>query len=179
MKKKDISSVIWITGLSASGKTTLAELITKDLIRRNLDVIMLDGDDLREILGATNNHTREDRLNLAFVYSRMALSISRQNKIVVVATVALFKEIHKWNRKNINNYFEVFLDVPMKELRARDPKGIYKRYDSGSLDNVAGLDLPIDKPIKPDLSILFDKKDSPEDNAVKVLREFLSKNILD
>ena len=89
MKKKDISSVIWITGLSASGKTTLAELITKDLIERNLEVIMLDGDDLREILGATNKHAREDRLNLAFVYSRMALSISRQNKIVVVATVAL------------------------------------------------------------------------------------------
>ena len=177
MSQNKISSVIWITGLSASGKTTLGELVTDNIRAKGLDVIMLDGDDLREILGATKLYTREDRLNLAFVYSRMALSISRQNKIVVIATVALFKEVHEWNRENIPGYFEVFLDVPIEELKLRDPKGIYKKFDQGIIDNVAGLDLSIDKPTSPDIAISFEKEVSALVNSKKVIDHFFKKEL--
>ena len=175
MNLNNISSVIWITGLSASGKTTLGTLVTENIEAKGLDVIMLDGDDLREILGATKLYTREDRLNLAFVYSRMALSISKQNKIVVIATVALFKEVHKWNRENIPNYFEVFLDVPIEELKLRDPKGIYKKFDQGIIDNVAGLDLSVDKPTKADITLNFENGVSALDNSKKVIALFFKK----
>ena len=58
----------------------------------------------------------------------------------------MFNEVHHWNRANLTNYLEVFLKVPLKELRRRDPKDIYKRYDAGKLKYVAGLDLLVDEP---------------------------------
>jgi len=159
------SSVIWITGLSASGKTTLANIISDRLRESGLPLIMLDGDDLREILGETMHYEREERKELAFLYARMVQSISKQGVIVVIATVALFKEVHEWNRKNIPGYFEVFLDVPFDELRRRDPKHIYKRFDKGEIKNVAGLDFPIDIPSASDLHFVFDSSITPEMNA--------------
>ena len=165
MRNNKHSLAIWITGLSASGKTTLATIISSRLRELGMPLIMLDGDDLRKILGETTHYNREDRKELAFMYARMVQSLSRQNVVVVIATVALFKEVHEWNRKNIKGYFEVFLDVSFEELRRRDPKHIYQRYDEGKINNVAGLDLDIDIPIAPDLHLIFEKNTTPEMNA--------------
>lgn len=148
--------VLWITGLSASGKTTLGNRITECLRESRTNVIFLDGDDLRSVLGETLTHSRVDRLRLAFIYGRLCRLLSEQGMIVVIATVALFEEIHHWNRMHIPGYFEIFLNVPLSELRRRDPKGIYRRYDSGIINNVAGLDMHVDFPTKPDIHFPFD-----------------------
>ena len=161
----EYSLAIWITGLSASGKTTLANIVSDRLRARGVPLIMLDGDNLREILGETAHYEREDRKQLAFLYARLVQSMSKQGIVVVIATVALFKEVHEWNRKNIEGYFEVFLDVPFNELRRRDPKQIYKRFDEGKINNVAGLDFSIDTPVDPDLHLVFDSNVTPEMNA--------------
>ena len=163
------SLAVWITGLSASGKTTLANIVTARLRDRGVPVIMLDGDDLRKILGETVHYGREDRKQLAFLYARMVQSLSEQGVVVVIATVALFKEVHEWNRKNIRGYFEVFLDVPVDELRRRDPKQIYKKFDDGQIHNVAGLDFSIDPPIAPDVHFVFDRNVTSEMNAHALL----------
>ena len=105
MRNNKHSLAIWITGLSASGKTTLATIISSRLRELGMPLIMLDGDDLRKILGETTHYNREDRKELAFMYARMVQSLSRQNVVVVIATVALFKEVHEWNRKNIKGYW--------------------------------------------------------------------------
>ena len=88
---------------------------------------MLDGDELREVFGATTpgdeNHGREARLQLAFQYTHLCRVLASQGLVVVVATISMFKEIHKWNRDNLPGYFEVYLNVPIDELRRRDPKG--------------------------------------------------------
>jgi cytidine diphosphoramidate kinase len=159
------SLAIWITGLSASGKTTLANIVSDRLRARGVPLIMLDGDNLREILGETAHYKREDRKQLAFLYARLVQSMSKQGIVVVIATVALFKEVHEWNRKNIEGYFEVFLDVPFDELRRRDPKQIYKRFDEGKINNVAGLDFSIDTPVDPHVRLDFDPNVTPEMNA--------------
>jgi adenylylsulfate kinase len=132
-----MSNVIWITGLSAAGKTTLATAVTRRLREEGTPVVMLDGDELREALAVTDTHTRDSRLVLAHKYSRLARMIARQGVTVVVGTVALFKEIHAWNRENLPGYFEVYLRVSHDELRRRDPKGIYKRFDAGKITDVA------------------------------------------
>jgi len=119
-------------------------------------VIFLDGDIVRSILGEFSTHSREDRLRLAFIYARLCKNLSSQKVIVVIATVALFAEIHEWNRINLENYFEVFLDVPLDELRRRDPKGIYLGFEKGEISNVAGLDLEVDFPKSPHLHIKFE-----------------------
>ena len=148
--------VFWITGLSASGKTTLGVELTRRVKNYGANVIFLDGDNLRFVLGEVATHSREDRVRLAYTYARLCQMLCEQGVIVVIATVALFSEIHAWNRENLLGYFEIFLDVPISELRKRDPKGIYKQFDEGKIKNVAGLDLKVDFPSKPDLHFLFE-----------------------
>lgn len=147
--------VVWITGLSASGKSTLAAALTTRLREQGEHVVMLDGDELRQVLAAEGkrHHDRQTRLDLAFRYARLCKLLADQGIVVVIATICLFKEIHEWNRKNLPGYLEVFMDLPPEVLRQRDPKGIYARFDAGEIQNVAGLDLLVDAPENPDLHI--------------------------
>ncbi len=153
-------SVVWITGLSGAGKSTLAAEVVERLRAKGGMAVMLDGDVLREVFGAAANnaqsHGREGRLALAFQYAHLCRVIASQGLTVVIATISLFKEIHVWNRGNLPGYFEVYLKVPVDELRRRDPKGIYRRFDAGELQDVAGLDLPIDEPEAADLIVEFE-----------------------
>jgi len=86
--------------------------------------------------------------------------------------VALFKEVHDWNRENIPGYFEVFLDVPIVKLKERDPKGLYKMFDQGKINNLAGLDLHVDFPSNPDLCIKFNRNNDPEHDANLLMESF-------
>ena len=152
--------VLWITGLSGAGKTTLAVEMVERIRAHGGAVVMLDGDVLREVFGAvaTNaqNHGREGRLALALQYAHLCRVIASQGLTVVIATISLFHEVHAWNRANLPGYFEVYLKVPLEELRRRDPKGIYRRFDAGELADVSGLDLPIDEPEAADWVAEFD-----------------------
>lgn len=165
--------VIWITGLSASGKTATATELVGKLRQEGRQVAFLDGDELRKIFTATANkdvhYTRDMRLKLAMQYSQLCYFLSRQGVLVVIATISLFEEVHKWNRDNLSNYFEVYLNVPLEELKRRDPKDIYKRFANGELSHVAGLDLAIDIPKSPDLILNFNENHSVEyySNAIE------------
>ena len=174
----DCGRVIWITGLSGSGKSTLATLLTFRIRQSGEPTILLDGDELRKVLGVAdtnvNNHRRETRLLLAMKYSHLCQLLASQGFTVVIATISLFREVHKWNRENLPSYFEVYLKVPLEELRRRDPKGIYRRFDSGQIVNVAGLDLPIDEPEVPDLLAEFETSQTAvmvADNLMKILNK--------
>ncbi len=153
-------AVYWITGLSGAGKTTLALKLVDHFRAEGLPVVFLDGDELREVFGAVaanvQNHGREGRLALAMQYAHLCRILAAQGLTVVIATISLFREVHAWNRANLPGYFEVYLKVPVDELRRRDPKGIYRRFDAGELTHVAGLDLPIDEPEAADWVVAFD-----------------------
>lgn len=152
--------VIWITGLSGAGKSTLAVAVVERLRWAGHRVLLLDGDALRQVFGSeaanADNHGREGRLALAFQYARLCELIARQGITVVIATISLFREVHAWNRHHLVDYFEVYLKVPVEELRRRDPKGIYRRFDAGELAHVVGLDVPVEEPEAPDCVVAFD-----------------------
>ena len=156
--------VIWITGLSGAGKTTLGNELTARLRQSGLQPILLDGDILRTLLkvphSKTDAHNRESRIKLALKYAQMCEWLSSQGFTVVIATISMFDEVYAWNRKNLPNYFEVYLKVPLEELQSRDPKGIYQRYESGDLINVAGLDLLVDQPCGSHLTLDFEVQPS-------------------
>ena len=154
--------VIWITGLSGAGKTTVAEQLTLRIRELGLNPILLDGDVLRDLFKNTGaisqTYNREARIKLALKYAHMCKILSSQGFTVVIATISMFREVYAWNRANLPNYFEVYLKVPLDELRLRDFKKIYQRYDAGELNNVAGLDLRIDEPLESHVTLDFSKQ---------------------
>ncbi len=138
--------VIWITGLSGSGKTTLAHAVRVGLPAAS---VLLDGDALRAVLAVENSgFDRNSRQNLAFTYARLCKMLAEQGLTVVIATISLFHALHDWNRANLPNYLEVFLDVPEDIRRARDPKGFYARQTP----DMAGHQTQADFPQNPDLT---------------------------
>ena len=143
-------------------------------------VVMLDGDELREVFGAVaanaQNHGRDGRLALAMQYAHLCRVIAEQGLTVVIATISLFKEVHTWNRSNLPGYFEAYLKVPVAELRRRDPKGIYRRFDAGELTDVAGLDLPIDEPEAADWMAEFAPGRTVESLADELMTVLESRN---
>lgn len=176
VKDRPSGAVIWITGLSGAGKSTLAVEVTRRLRAMGKTVVILDGDELREVFGAAATvgptHDRVTRLSLAMQYAHLCRVIAEQGFTVVIATISLFKEVHAWNRENLPRYFEVFLNVPVEELRRRDPKGIYRRFDAGELTNVAGLDLAIDEPESANLVFEFEPNDSVSQFATRLIDRF-------
>lgn len=145
--------VIWITGLSGAGKTSIAGKVVEQLRVRET-AVLLDGDVVRQIVDDPNTgHDAESRLVNAYRICRMAQVLAAQGLSVVVATMSLFREIHAWNRRNLPSYFEVYLKVDLEVLRARDPKGLYSRSDCGDEGHLVGVDIPYEEPLNPDLVI--------------------------
>jgi len=170
-------TIIWITGLSGAGKSTLAQQVVQRLRAEGRPVISLDGDELREVFGAVTpneeNHGREARISLALQYARLCRVLASQGYTVVIATISLFREVHEWNRRHLPGYFEVYLKVPLEELKRRDPKDIYRKHQAGELKYVAGLDLKVDEPKEPDLVAEYTPKKSINDIADKILDNLL------
>ena len=174
--------VIWITGLSGAGKTTLAEELNIRLKKKYIHSIVLDGDVLRNIFTTGSfckeAYDRNSRINLALKYGILSKTLSSQGFTVIIATISMFNEIYVWNRANIKNYFEVYLKVPVDELILRDHKKIYQRYRDGELHDVAGLDMTVDEPLAADVTYDFDRQPflwySPT-NLVNNLMEDLEK----
>ena len=118
--------IIWITGLPGSGKTTLANKIKCILApKTSHDIVLLDGDNIRNILPYEISYSNEDRLKLATFYSELALLIEKSNCIVICSFVALFHIIQEQTRLNANDYFEIFLDPSLDELIKKNKKGLY------------------------------------------------------
>ena len=130
----------WITGLSAAGKTTLSTLLVEYLRKNKIEVVHFDGDDLREVFSDYGN-SKTDRLKRAKKFSKLCKLIIDQGFSVVIGIIGLSHELQEWNRKNIDNYIEIFLDIPLTELEKRDPKGIYRDAREGKIKNVYGFDL--------------------------------------
>jgi adenylylsulfate kinase len=178
---KVVGRVIWITGLSGAGKSTLARRLVDDMRALGRVAILLDGDELRDVLGnatlSKDNHSLESRLALAMRYARLCRLLATQGFTVVIATISLFREVHEWNRSNLPGYFEVYLKVPLEELRRRDPKEIYHRFYKREISNVAGLDLPVDEPDAPDWIVDFDPLNTPDSVSQELIKHiFPEKN---
>ena len=168
--------LIWITGLSGSGKSTIAQALYKKIKPQFPSTILLDGDTFREILGNDLSHTPQARIENARRIARMCHFLVNQKINVICATMSLFQEIHKFNRDNIQNYIEVFVECSKDELIRRDQKKLYSQSIQGKIKNVVGIDLPYDKPLTPELIINNNNMDQLDNKANQIL-SFIQENI--
>ena len=160
----------WITGLSASGKSTMANMLTDYLIKKNKPVIKLDGDILRNILNV-KVFSLDERYQLGLKFSALCKLIVENKINVVIGVIGLFHKLHSWNKKNIPNYCEIFLNIPIDELIDRDPKGIYKKALKGELKDVMGIDLKVEFPLNPDIEITWANKKSIDETFNEIIEK--------
>jgi adenylylsulfate kinase-like enzyme len=140
-------SVFWITGLSGAGKTTLGQELWSRLRAAGRPATFLDGDAIRAAIAEDLGHDTANRRKSAMRNARLCRLLAEQGTDVVCATISMFHEVQRWNRDNIPGYREIYLRVPMDELRRRDSKGIY----GGAQSDVVGLDVAAEAPESPDL----------------------------
>jgi adenylylsulfate kinase len=145
--------VMWLIGLSCAGKSTLASAVAARLRKKQHPVALLDGDELRQLWGNDLGYTLADRKKNADRICRMGQFLELQGIDVICAILSMFPESRQWNRSNLKDYFEVFIDAPMAQLVQRDSKGLYRRALSGEIKEVAGVDLEFPIPEAPDLVI--------------------------
>ena len=164
--------VIWITGISGAGKTTIANSIIKRYKHKFPNLVNIDGDVIRQMFGDDLGYEEKDRIRQIKRIQKLCLFLENQNLIVIVSALYSNTELMDWNRKNFSEYFEIYLKASVDLVKERDPKGIYEKFDKGEEKNLVGLDIPWHEPKKPNLVIDMDKTKSFSDvkkNIVKNL----------
>jgi adenylylsulfate kinase-like enzyme len=145
--------VIWIIGLSGTGKTTLAIQVVERIRQLNGKVVLLDGDLIRTLFANDVDHTIEGRRRNAERLSVLSKFLADQGIHVVAAVLSIFPEWRRWNRENIPYYSEVYIKASMETLLRRDIKNLYARAAKGEIINVVGVDIPFPEPENPELVI--------------------------
>ena len=166
MIKNNKGIIIWITGIPGSGKTTLARKLSKYLIKKEIPFFELSGDDIREVF-KFNEYKAISRLQLAKKYSDFLNKLSKKKINVCFSTVALFHQVQKKNKKQINNYFQIYIETQIDSIIKLNKKKIYKSHKK----NLWGKDIVFKKPIFSDLII----KNYPEENKDPFNKEVLNK----
>ena len=159
MKKTKLKAgLLWITGLSGSGKTTVSKIIYNQLKKKYSNIILLDGDVLRKKLKIkkSDHFLNISRTKIGLMYVDVCKKYIEKKKFVIIATMSL-KSIVQNKYKKIQNNYDVFLDVPLKELKRRDPKNLYKKFRNKQISNIVGLDLKFDKPSNPSLNTKWNR----------------------
>lgn len=167
---KNEGTLYWITGLSGAGKTTIGNRLYYELKRTRENVVLLDGDILKQIVDENVGYSDIERRKRAMKYAQICKMLTDQNIFVICCTIAMYDNVREWNRKNNKRYVEVFLDVPTEILQKRNQKGIYSAYKKGNISNVTGMDLKVEYPKNPDIRIVNDGSKSVEAVVKEILR---------
>ena len=145
--------IIWITGISGSGKTTLGKYFFKKFKKNKKNTIFLDGDEFRKIFSDDLKYSLKDRNKNASRLTSLVKYFSDQELNIIVSANLTSQIYRNWCRKNIKNYFEIFIETSFENLIKRDYKNIYKKALKKKIKNVVGFDIPFKRPKNSDLII--------------------------
>ena len=180
VKQKDRSNsnqhkplLVWFTGLSGSGKSTIANLVEKKLFEKNIKTYTLDGDNIRKGINSDLSFSPEDR-------TENIRRIAEVSKLMIDAglvVLASFVSPYKKDRDNIRtvdkdvNFVEVYINTSVEECERRDVKGLYKKARSGEIKNMTGISAPYEAPVNPDVEIKTEKE--PIEDSVRRIVDFI------
>jgi len=164
--------VIWFTGLSGSGKTTIAHVVEEKLLDAGVPVEILDGDVVRENLSKGLGFSKEDRdiniRRIAFV----AHLLQRNGVFVITAAISPYRAIRNEARAMIKDFVEVYADAPLELCEERDVKGLYAKARAGEIKGFTGIDDPYEPPSGAEVVCATDKQ-SPEESAQQVIDKLI------
>ena len=172
--KNQKPAVLWFTGLSGSGKSTIANLVEKKLHRMNRHTFLLDGDNVRHGLNKDLGFTEADRIENIRRVGEVAKLMADAGLIVITAFISPFKAEREMVRSMLpeGEFVEVFIDTPLSVAEERDVKGLYKKARSGELKNFTGIGSPYEAPAKPEIRIDTTKV-TPEEAAQAIVDRLL------
>ena len=168
-------AVLWFTGLSGAGKSTIANLVEKKLAHLGRHTFLLDGDNVRHGLNKDLGFTQADRIENIRRIGEVAKLMTDAGLIVLTAFISPFRAERDMVRQMLpeGEFIEVFIDAPLEEAEARDVKGLYKKARSGELKNFTGIDSPYEAPEQPEIRINT-MSTSAEEAAEQIVRQLLS-----
>jgi adenylyl-sulfate kinase len=150
--------VIWLTGMTGAGKTTLATHLGKRFSAAGRPAEVIDGDSPNEILTRGLGVTKEDRDTAVRRIGAVSRMLVRHGAVVVVGSLSPFREARDAVRRDVRRFVEVFVDAPMDTLLARDTEGMYRKALAHELTNVAGIDDPYEPPTHAELVVRTDQE---------------------
>lgn len=165
---------LWLTGLSGSGKSTIANALSGKLSKNNPEfpLELLDGDEIREHLNKDLGFSKEDRITNIQRIAFLAGKISKHNVLVIVPVIAPYKEARDLAKKYSKNFLEVYIEASLEKVEERDVKGLYKKARTGEIKNFTGISDPYEIPENPDL-ILNTENENIEKSIEKLLNKLI------
>lgn len=147
--------VLWLTGLSGAGKTTIANLVEKRLRAEGCAVYMLDGDKMRDGLNKDLGFTEADRVENIRRLAEVGRLMVDAGLVVIVACISPFASSREMARGLLGEgeFIEIYVNTPLAVAESRDPKGLYKKARSGQLKNFTGIDSPYEAPENPEIAL--------------------------
>ncbi len=170
--------VVWLTGLSGTGKSTLASLLTTELIARGVQVECLDGDEVRKVLSHGLGFAREDRDRNVRRIGFVARMVARSGACAITAAISPYRALRDEIRSKTENFIEVYCECPIEVLTTRDPKGLYKRALAGEIKNFTGVDDPYEAPENPEVHLRTDLS-SPEECLAQIISVLDERGLLE
>jgi bifunctional enzyme CysN/CysC len=154
-QKEQIPKTIWMTGLSGSGKSTIADVLEQKLFAEGKHTIILDGDNVRGGLNKDLGFTEQARAENIRRIAEVSKLMMDAGLIVIVSFISPFREERELAKDIIgfNNFIEVYIDTPLDVAEKRDVKGLYKKARAGEIPNFTGISSPYEVPLDPDIKV--------------------------
>lgn len=176
--KNQIGFTLWFTGLSGSGKSTIANILEKRFKEARLKVEVLDGDVVRTHLSKGLGFSKEDRDTNIRRIGFVASLLSRNGVVVITAAISPYRDIRNEVREMHENFVEVFAKCPLETAEKRDVKGLYKKARAGEIPQFTGVSDPYEEPINPEI-VVETNKDMPEESTDKIINWLKEHKYLD
>ncbi|MFO8183423.1 MAG: adenylyl-sulfate kinase [Candidatus Aegiribacteria sp.] len=172
-------ATIWLTGLSGSGKSTVADVLSEMLHQRGVLTAILDGDNIRHGLNRDLGFSPEDRKENIRRISEVARLFSSFGIVNILAFISPYREDRDFARsiQEDDDFVEVYVEVPLEVAEERDPKGLYKKARSGEIPSFTGISAPYEEPLSPEV-VLKTAESTPEECAAEIIRVLEEKAII-
>lgn len=177
MTKKNQGFILWLTGVSGAGKSTIAKQVERELKERGFLVEVLDGDVVRTNLSKGLSFSREDRDTNVRRVGFVANLLSQNGIAVIVALISPYRDVRDELRSTTTNFIEVYINAPLEVCETRDVKGLYAMARAGKVKSFTGIDDPYEEPLNPDI-VCFTLEESIDESSAKITAFLEEKNYI-